>query len=193
MVGCAACLEGICGGSSKPASSAKDEADGTAALGSYADAYMSAPVEVPPEPEPVVEQKPPAVDLEKLNRDLYDECWNSDFNEVFDLLEKGADPSKAFGGNKVTSLHVAARTNYNPVLQILIKSGKVSLDARNGSGETPLHSAVKEGHVNATQTLVDAKADINARNSEGVTALGLAKAKNREDFVNFLQAYGAIE
>lgn len=193
MAGCAACLGGICGGLSRPASSAKDGTNDTAALGSYADAYTSAPVEVPPEPEPVEEQKPPPVDLEKLNRDLYDLVWISEFHQVFDLLEKGADPSKAYGGNQITSLHVAARTNYAPVLKILIDSGKVSVDVRNKWGDTPLHSAVKEGNVNATQTLVDAKADINARNSDGMTVLGMAKASNKEDFVNFLAGNGAIE
>mmetsp|Transcript_16586 Transcript_16586/g.29023 ORF Transcript_16586/g.29023 Transcript_16586/m.29023 type:complete len:208 (-) Transcript_16586:84-707(-) len=130
------------------------------------------------------------------SRVLYDAAWNSDFEEAFNAIEAGADPMARFGVRKITSLHVAARTGNTKILGMLLhyeKAPKVDLEARNKDGETPLFGAVLEGHVGTTQALVDARADVNAKDNEGATVLSIAKEKGKQDFVDFLKSSGATE
>eukprot|EP00933_Yihiella_yeosuensis_P076214 TRINITY_DN85898_c0_g1_i1.p1 TRINITY_DN85898_c0_g1~~TRINITY_DN85898_c0_g1_i1.p1 ORF type:complete len:254 (+),score=56.45 TRINITY_DN85898_c0_g1_i1:128-889(+) len=130
------------------------------------------------------------------NRALYDAVWCGDFEQAFDALEAGADPSVGYGRRNNCALHVAARTGHSQILGMLLtweKAPTPPVNARNDDGETPLFGAVIEGNVGATQQLYDARADINARSADGKTVLSIAKSLEREDFVNFLVAGGAVE
>mmetsp|Transcript_7207 Transcript_7207/g.15600 ORF Transcript_7207/g.15600 Transcript_7207/m.15600 type:complete len:201 (+) Transcript_7207:126-728(+) len=127
------------------------------------------------------------------SRDLYDAAWIGDFEGAFKALEAGADPYRCFGARKISTLHVAARTGNTPVLQMLLAREGAQLEIRNKDGETPLFGAVMEGHVSTTQLLVDAKADVNARDSFGRTVLAIARARGKTDFDEFLSARGATD
>mmetsp|Transcript_51522 Transcript_51522/g.95312 ORF Transcript_51522/g.95312 Transcript_51522/m.95312 type:complete len:200 (-) Transcript_51522:39-638(-) len=127
------------------------------------------------------------------SRDLYDAAWIGDFEGAFKALEQGADPYRCFGARKISTLHVAARTGNTPVMQMLLAREGAQLEIQNKDGETPLFGAVMEGHVSTTQLLVDAKADVNARDSFGRTVLAIARARGKTDFVEFLTARGAID
>lgn len=63
---------------------------------------------------------------------------------------------------------------------------------RTESGETPLWVAAREGADVAVQKLVDEKADVNAKDQEGVSVLAIALKFSREDFVEFLRHHGAV-
>lgn len=127
---------------------------------------------------------------EEWNRKLYDAVWASDFDACLDALDAGADPSAGFGPRKATSVHAAARILMPQILALLLKRG-APLDVRNKQGETPLHGAIKEGNVENCQALVDARADVNAKDVQGMTPLELAEQCGRQDFVDFLRAHGA--
>jgi len=49
---------------------------------------------------------------------------------------------------------------------------------------TPLHRAAYNGHLNVVEYLVNQKADINAKNKDGKTSLGLAKSNVVQFFKN---------
>lgn len=55
--------------------------------------------------------------------------------------------------------------------------GKTLIDARNGSGETALHIAVRCGRKLAVRTLVEAGANVHARDATGRSILEVADAK----------------
>merc|ERR1719221_2078999 len=112
------------------------------------------------------------------------------FEQAFEALECGADPSKGYGPRKNTALHLAASMHGDRIVGLLLSRG-AHPDPRNNSGDTPLISAVRQGVVSTTQQLVDAKADVNAQNSNGETALAQALAAGNEQFINFLRANGA--
>lgn len=126
------------------------------------------------------------------NRALYDAAWEGDFEAAFNALEKKADPTKGFGPRNNTALHVSARTGFGAILGMLLKKG-VSTELRNASEETPLFGAVRESNVAATQALIDAGADVNARDNTGRTVLAIAREKQLLDFVEFLVSCGATD
>ncbi|VDL90626.1 unnamed protein product [Schistocephalus solidus] len=63
-----------------------------------------------------------------------------------------------------TPLHIAARRGDLKILQTLIRHN-ANLNARNFNGETALHSAVRKDGESAMRLLLDAGADVNARDS----------------------------
>jgi ankyrin repeat protein len=89
------------------------------------------------------------------------------------LLEKGADV------NKVTALdlnvlHFAAATNNVHLIRKFIEKGADKNKTSNeGSGETPLNIAVRNGNMDAIKALIDGGVDINHVNDNGETAVFL--------------------
>ncbi len=63
-----------------------------------------------------------------------------------------------------------------------------SIDAKDESGETSLHLAVREGNLIVAKALVDRGADVNAKNKCGKTPLDLAET---DDLVKLLRKHGA--
>ena len=48
-------------------------------------------------------------------------------------------------------------------------------------GETPLFGSVTEGHVACTQLLVEAKADVNAKDGQNRSLLEVAEVRGYQD------------
>ena len=51
------------------------------------------------------------------------------------------------------------------------------LDARNESGNTPLHEAARDGRLEICEFLIKHDADVNAKNTNGETPLDIATKK----------------
>ena len=80
-------------------------------------------------------------------------------------------------------VHAAATTEASQCLVILLQTGANANIACGPRGEarTPLHIAAEHGHVANVQTLIEAGADLLAKDSLGLTALDLAdKADHTE-------------
>ncbi|CUS10348.1 unnamed protein product [Tuber aestivum] len=79
-------------------------------------------------------------------------------------------------------LHAASRNGRAGVVRALLRDERVSLSVTIGVGKTPLHSAVSTGSASEAVMrllLADGGVDINAPDSQGVTALGLAARDER--------------
>lgn len=74
-----------------------------------------------------------------------------------------------------TSVHIAARTGSDDVLDWLIKQG-LDIDAGDDTGDTPLMIAawVENAHQSTLPRLIEAGADVDATNDVGLSALYLA-------------------
>lgn len=132
------------------------------------------------------------------------------------LLDRGASAnSKSFGG--VTPLQQAARNGNVDIIRLLIKKGAYLNKRSLGQANTPLMDAVSRGHVQAVRVLLDAKADVNVKNTpkglglfsrmagqRGKTALtiarqkysyttNLAKKRDYQQIISMLVAAGAKE
>jgi ankyrin repeat protein len=70
-------------------------------------------------------------------------------------------------------LHYAAQWKLNDAIPLIIKKG-VSVEEANATGETPLFMAVKTDSPSTIKTLLDNKANLNARDKQGNTLLHMA-------------------
>ena len=88
-------------------------------------------------------------------------------------------------------MHEAAWTGDLGQIQHLIAQG-IPLDTADAqSGDTPLHFAVMFGHTHVAVALLDAGADLQARNQDDATPLHMAAFFCRKDLVQILLDRGA--
>jgi hypothetical protein len=89
-------------------------------------------------------------------------------------------------------LHYVVFEGTKEVATLLIAKG-AKLDARAPNGQTPLMIAVKLGKQDFVEQLIDADADMDLADYEGVTALRLAQRLEHAAIVEYLRKVGAVE
>lgn len=107
------------------------------------------------------------------------------------LLTASADVNASNKGT--TALHVAAHQGHGSVIRDLLAAG-ARVDARTDAGylrSTPLLDAAGAGQLDAAEILMNAGADVNARDELGLTPLMLAAAGGYGDLVSLLLQHGA--
>ena len=111
-----------------------------------------------------------ALGCHRWNTDLF--FTNATLEEVTACLEAGADVNaKESGYLAGTPLHHAVRKNKVPIIELLLNAG-ADIDARDTSGDTPLHEACQGSKdPQVFRALLQAGADPNARDNDGSTPL----------------------
>ena len=89
------------------------------------------------------------------------------------LVEAGADVS-ATDNEGDTCLAMAAQLGHTETVRYLVGLKDVDVSSADQKQLTALHKAVDEGHVDVVQVLIDAGADVDAKNDKGRTPLHLA-------------------
>jgi ankyrin repeat protein len=104
------------------------------------------------------------------------------------LLDRGATTDT---NTKDASLvYIAATTGDKVLVALLIAHGARLNDAK--TGETPLHSAIAERHVDVARLLINQGANVNARNQSGRTPLHfVASLIDDPDLAELLIQHGA--
>lgn len=74
---------------------------------------------------------------------------------------------------------------------MLIGKGALVNSRESRNGATPLMVAAFEGHEDVVRILLEAGADVNAKDAEGNTALSLATTRGHQDVIKLLKAKGA--
>jgi ankyrin repeat protein len=105
------------------------------------------------------------------------------------LVKAGADPNAALPGGE-TPLMTAARTGSLPSVKALLSHGALVDGKEEGRGQTALMWAAAEGHAAVVQTLIAAKADVQARLPSGFTPLLFAVREGRLAVVRMLLEAG---
>jgi len=125
-----------------------------------------------------------------LGRDFIEAAEEGNIKVVRDAISKGVDVN-AFSVEGETALHCAARRGNEAIIEILLSAG-ADLEIRSEAHEyTPLITAADCGRYEAVNILIKAGADINAKSSEGWTALMEAALGNHQDVVKLLISAGA--
>lgn len=107
------------------------------------------------------------------------------------LVEHGADLSVP-DPDSYTALHHCSRNGCLAGVQLLLKAHDSSiLSIRNHQGRSALHHACKYGHLPIVRGLVEAGADLDAKDQFGATAAHLAASYARLDILEYLYACGA--
>lgn len=107
------------------------------------------------------------------------------------LIAKGADVNRLHGG--ITPLIAATRDSYQGRAEAVTTLLANGADARiaDACGNTPLHHAARCAEPIVAALLLDAAADVNAVDADGLTALGIACGNANWDVAAFLVEHGA--
>ncbi len=89
------------------------------------------------------------------------------------------------------SIFDAARKGDLEALKTILQTNPGLAGARGDGGRSPLHEAILAGQGEAARFLVEAGADVNARDSEGITTLGYAALVGNAGVAEMLIARGA--
>jgi ankyrin repeat protein len=89
--------------------------------------------------------------------------------------------SDTYDATKYTAAHQAALDGDNAALARILKTNPSLINVPDYDKNTLLHLAVMHDHTNTVSLLLDSKADVDAKNSVGMTPLHLAA---REGFLD---------
>ena len=117
-------------------------------------------------------------------------CENGNIAKVKMLVEAGASV-RATDYKKQTCLTLAAHHGHTETVRYLVGLPEVEVNQKAMNKHTALHSALLEGHPDVVQLLIDAGADIEARNNFGRSPLLVASSKGKLSIVKLLVKAGA--
>ena len=96
-----------------------------------------------------------------------------------------------FGGRGETQLHHCARKGIISSVIRLLSIRNINVNVKDVSGNTPLHWAARNGHVEITRLLLQNGAEVNAKNNYGNTPLFCAAENGHIDILHLLVENGA--
>ena len=106
-------------------------------------------------------------------------------------VKASAVPAPASGGQTVSRLHEAVSARDIDGLKSALAAG-ADVNARGGSGLTPLMQAANNGYVLMVEQILTApKVDIDARAADGATALFIAAVHGHKEIIELLMKAGA--
>ncbi len=125
----------------------------------------------------------------KGSRPIHLAVEKGDVETVRVLLDHGAQPDVLGGCGRWTPLHLALqRGNERIIMLLLSKHPNVNIAA---DYETPLHVAAAGSSGEIIEVLVAMGADVNARESRGMTPLAIAEAVGNHEATDMLRRLGA--
>ena len=112
--------------------------------------------------------------------------------KVEEALE--ADPSllDQYSSDGFTPVCIAAFFSQEAIVKFLLEAGaNPNLAANNPAKVAPIHAAVAANHIGLVELLIQYKADVNAQQTQGVTALHSAAHRGNLPMVQLLVEAGA--
>ncbi|XP_047937888.1 ankyrin-1-like [Salvia hispanica] len=89
------------------------------------------------------------------------------------------------------AIHLAAEKGNLEIVTRLVERFGAFVDIPSYCGDTPLIEAAREGHINVVEFLISHKAQLQAANKKGFTALHYAVQKDNRDLMELLLNNGA--
>lgn len=105
--------------------------------------------------------------------------------------------SKAFrkwsrSEQSLTPLHRAAIGGSDGILRALLIKRRANVEKKDNFGQTPLHHAVKNGHLGAVALLLAHNASVSSRDTKSFTPLTYAVTHGQLEIFNLLLENGAV-
>jgi len=123
-----------------------------------------------------------------LNSAIYEK--RKDLAEL--LIQRGADVNTIDKWGHTPLYFALVRYDDLDIMNILIANG-AEVDIKHPGGETVLMSAAKAGRTEAVKLLLEAGANVNAKNDRGQTALHRMLDTRNSDYNNSLQLKDTVE
>lgn len=111
---------------------------------------------------------------------LHVSCQRRNFGMIKFLIDNAANVNLT-DGRLMTVLHKACSYGHMDLINLLLSAPNVNIEATDDRRCTPLHYACKEGNYKAAKRLIDAGANVNAKNSEGITPYQVAIEHNHSN------------
>ena len=108
------------------------------------------------------------------------------------LINGGADIDVVDPGNNIRPLHNAATNGCTNVCEFLLKHG-ADMDAQTATGNTALHLAAENRHVDVVSLLLSFHANHGIKNNAGVTAEQIATARDDTTIVDLIRQHSNSE
>ena len=124
------------------------------------------------------------------NKPIHDAVKKGDSELVSRLIEKGANIN-AEGYFCNTALHFAAMKGRKKVASILLEAGSEIEIKEIRMGFTPLHEAIKAGHIEIVELLIQNKANVKAKAFGDTTPLHVAMREGNKEIASLLIQTGA--
>lgn len=105
------------------------------------------------------------------------------------LLDAGSKINEGTSG--LTPLAFAASGGNSEMMRFLVSRGADVNHGVKSGGQTALITAILTAQVESVKTLIELKADVNAKMKDGTTPLKLAKKGDQEEMIALLVAAGA--
>lgn len=123
---------------------------------------------------------------------LFVAVQNEDTAMTEALLSCGANPDLSSSTLGITPLMTAVTENTGSSIVALLLAKGANPDLQNQQGETALHMCVNLGKPDMAKLLIEAGADVNLGDRDGVTCLNLARSfHGLSDLADMLLAAGA--
>jgi hypothetical protein len=90
-----------------------------------------------------------------------------------------------------TQLHFCAQKGFTTSVKRLLSIRNINVNVKAVSGDTPLHYAVRNGHIEIVRLLLQNGAEVNARSKHGFTPLHWAAYNGHVDILHLLVENGA--
>jgi len=97
------------------------------------------------------------------------------------------------GYNDATAVHLSAMNGHGDVVQYLINSGVVDINAQDNDGRTALHCACADGASDVVTMMVQEGARMDLSDNDGYKPLHHAALNNEDDIVKFLLVQTAMQ
>src|SRR5579871_451340 len=130
-------------------------------------------------------------------RALYNATVQDNYDGVVAALDSGIPVATDFLANAIPTamgqaIHEAAFRGYTQIVTLLLQRG-ANVNARNGSGHTPLHYAAQRGHINTGTFLITHGARVDAISFGHLdeTSLHAAGHYGQSEFAKLLLNHGA--
>ena len=118
-------------------------------------------------------------------------AYEGKIGTVRHAIESGCDVNAKGPQKALTALHMAAYNGHSEIVKLLIQHG-ATIDCRDAEGKTPLIHACTDAFPETVEILLDAGADVNAKEStEGFTPLMMGAGIGHADVVRVLLQHNA--
>lgn len=126
------------------------------------------------------------------HEDIHVAAKNGDTDEVAALLSMDSRLTRTHDGDGWTPLHLAAHYGHADIVSIMLhNNAPVDIRSTNTMANTPLHAALAGRRNDVSKILIEAGADVNARQHGGWAPLHAAAANGDREMVELLIARGA--